>query len=105
MSPMKKRRQYPMLLGEPSPSLAKIGKMNMEELKERIEALAVEKARIDEKIKNLSNMQPRDDARIESLSTQAARLTALSNAAKDRLSGKQDRTSQYRGRDFRSPRR
>lgn len=94
MGRMRGKRAEPMLMGVPSPSLAKINKMNTDELVERIAALGVERERIATKIKNLSAMTPRDEARITELKTQASRLTALENVAKDRLSGKNERREQ-----------
>lgn len=94
MGRMRGKRAEPMLMGVPSPSLAKINKMNTDELVERIAALTVERERIATKIKNLSAMTPRDEARITELKTQASRLAALENVAKDRLSGKNERREQ-----------
>jgi peptidoglycan hydrolase CwlO-like protein len=91
-------------MGEPSPALTQINKMNIEQLTQRIEALEVESGHIGAKIKNLSHQQPPNDVRIAALTTQKARLAALIQVAQDRLSGKAERREQYDsggGRPFR----
>lgn len=88
MSPMRRRRSDPVFMGQPSPSLAKINRMTPQQLTDRIQALEVEAERISQKIKNLSNMQPRDEKRIALLTEQRERLAALQQIAKDRLAGK-----------------
>jgi hypothetical protein len=105
MGRMKRRRSDPILMGEPSPSLARISKMDPEELHEHIAALQGERQHLITKIANLSNMQPRPDERIALLATQQARLAALIQAAQDRLSGKVvPERREHRERPNRDPR-
>jgi hypothetical protein len=94
----KRRRPDPIFMGEPSPGLSKINKMNMEQLAERIATLRLESERINTKIANLSTINPPDTDRLAKLRAQGERLAALAQAAQDRLSGKMQR-SQDRGND------
>lgn len=87
-----------VLMGEPSPALAKIAKMNSEKLTEYIETLEVEAERLDVKAKNLLNVTPVDEERIADLHKQRKRLDALMEVARERLSGKMERRQQ-RGSD------
>ena len=104
MDRMSRRRPDPILMGEPSPSLAKINRMNMQQLAERIKALETESAHLSAKIERLSQVEPRDDEKIAALTEQKARLAALADVARKRLSGKAERTEQGSGRGSRSGR-
>jgi chromosome segregation ATPase len=95
MRPMRKKRPDPVLMGEPSPSLGRINKMNMEQLRERIVVLETEAARITTRIKNLSHVQPVDESRIKILQEQIERLEVLAKAAKERLEGKAERSRRF----------
>jgi len=94
---MRRRKPDPMLMGEPSPSLAKINKMNQEQLLERIESLQRESMHLLNKIERLKPLLPLPVEKIDILITQLARLRMLEKVARDRLSGKQERSEQYRG--------
>ncbi|MCC6581609.1 MAG: hypothetical protein IT440_14345 [Phycisphaeraceae bacterium] len=87
-----RRRPDPILMGQPSPSLAKINKMNMEELKERIASLETEKGHLSHKVEQLSQKEPRDEVKITELKALMSRLGALVNVAKERLEGKVERS-------------
>ena len=90
-----------MLLGEPSPSLAKINAMNMEKLAAKIASLQEEQQRMQAK---LDRLLARDPAAPEEKITQAketlTRLKALEDAAAKRLAGKAERKAmrEQRGR-------
>lgn len=91
----------PVLLGEPSPSLAKINSMNMEKLAAKIVSLKEEQTRMAAKLERLL---ARDPAAPEDKVTQAketlVRLKALEDAATTRLTGKAERKAmrEQRGR-------
>ncbi|MEM6854399.1 MAG: hypothetical protein AAF593_08320 [Planctomycetota bacterium] len=96
-----KPADLPMLLGEPSPSLAKINAMNMEKLAAKIASLQEEQQRMQAK---LDRLLARDPAAPEEKITQAketlVRLKALEDAAAKRLAGKAERKAmrEQRGR-------
>lgn len=81
----------PMLMGEPSPALTKIARMNSDKLKAHIETMKVEAERLDKKISNLKAIDPPDAERIEDLTKHRQRLAALLQAAAERLLGKLER--------------
>ena len=90
-----------MLLGEPSPSLAKINAMNMEKLAAKIVSLRDEQQRMDAKLKKLLARDPAAPAeKIEQAKTTLLRLKALEEAATERLRGKAERKAarEQRGR-------
>ncbi len=80
----------PVLLGKPSPSLARINKMNAEELIARIDSLSTERARLARRIEHLKIQDPVPQQRIDRLSRQIRRLAALQKTAGDRLAEKQE---------------
>ena len=81
----------PMLLGEPSPSLAKINAMNMAKLAEKIEALKADRVHLVAKAKKLHAAEPRDEAKLKMTLDLIERLDALKAAAETRLAGKAER--------------
>ncbi|MEM6458329.1 MAG: hypothetical protein AAF710_02945 [Planctomycetota bacterium] len=94
-------RGLPMLLGEPSPSLAKINGMNMEKLAAKIASLREEQVRMKAKLERLLARDPAAPAeKIEQAQATLARLKALEEAATRRLAGKAERKAQreQRGR-------
>jgi len=78
-------------MGEPSPALSKISRMHTEKLTQYIETLNLEDERLNVKIVNLTKMTPLDEPRITELLKQRKRLSALMEAARDRLAGKLER--------------
>lgn len=84
----------PILMGEPSPALTKIARMNTERLGTHIQTMQVESERLDTKITNLSGMTPPDEEKIAQLKAHRERLTALLEAAKKQLAGKIERRDQ-----------
>ncbi len=84
-----------MFLGMPSPSMARIQKMNMADLAARIERLTNEVANVEEKVKRLQQVDPRPDEKITELSALVKRLAALRNAAKDQLEMKVERKRRW----------
>lgn len=90
-----------MLLGEPSPSLAKINGMNMEKLALKIVSLREEQARMKTKLEKLEQRDPPAPAeKITQAKETLERLAALEKAAMERLQGKAERKKQreQRGR-------
>ncbi|HWB20066.1 MAG TPA: hypothetical protein VG711_07195 [Phycisphaerales bacterium] len=88
-------------MGEPSPGLARIYRMNMAQLTVRIERLQNEMGVLGKKLERLKSTEPQPMAEINSITVQIARLRALEKAAKERLEGKSER----RDRRMRTPRR
>ncbi len=80
-----------MLLGEPSPSLAKINTMNMAKLTEKIAQLEEEQTRVGAKLSRLEVVEPRPDEKIKAVKELLERLAALKEAAEKRLAGKAER--------------
>jgi hypothetical protein len=81
-----------MLLGEPSPSLAKINGMNMEKLAAKIASLREEQGRMKSKLEKLLQRDPPAPAeKVELAQDTLARLAALEKAATERLVGKAER--------------
>jgi hypothetical protein len=81
----------PILLGEPSPSLAKINTMNMVKLAEKITQLEEEQTRVGAKLSRLEVIDPLPDEKIKAVKELLARLAALKDAAEKRLAGKAER--------------
>jgi hypothetical protein len=81
-----------VLLGEPSPSLAKINAMNMEKLAAKIVSLRDEQVRMKAKLEKLEARDPAAPAeKIEQAKATLTRLSALEKAATERLAGKAER--------------
>ena len=89
------RRPDPMLLGQPSPSLSKINRMNIAELEVRIERLRTESARITKRINNLKRERPVPQNRIDQLTVEIKRLGLLRRAAEKRLEAKLKRRAEH----------
>ncbi len=98
MIPNHRKRPAPMLMGVPSPSLAKINKMNMVDLEARIERLHTERQRLQEKIQRLQAITPPPGDRIDDLGDQVKRLAVLERTAKDRLVTKGERKAEWEDR-------
>lgn len=81
----------PILLGEPSPSLAKINTMNMARLTEKITQLIEEQERVGAKLSRLEVIDPVPEEKIKSVKELLERLAALKLAAETRLAGKAER--------------
>ncbi len=77
-----------MLLGEPSPSLAKINTMNMAKLAEKIASLEKEQEDIKTRLKRLEEKDPPPAEKIATVQEQLKRLVALHEAASKRLQEK-----------------
>lgn len=85
----------PMLLGEPSPALAKIATMNIVKLEAKILSLKEEQERLAKRIERLVRQDPQPAEQIENLRMQLARLLAIEQAAKDRLTLKLERKARW----------
>ena len=101
MNKKENRRQFPTLLGKPSPSLAKISRLNQSELKARINSLATEADRVGQKMERLKGISPDPSDRVRELTDLADRLAALKKAAEDRLAQSNDEVQSAVG-DYRS---
>lgn len=88
-----KRKTTPILMGAPSPSLAKMKKMTMEEVAAQIEILTTEAARLSRKIEHLKIQNPIPQSRIDGLTEQIERLVVLQKTARDRLAIRQERAA------------
>lgn len=101
MNPRYQRRNRrppkpPMLLGEPSPSLARINCLNMKGLEQRIEALKVEAVNVSAKLARLkAHKPPPPPDRLEQLEQHLTRLAALEDLAKKRLERKAEAKARY----------
>ena len=82
-----------MLLGEPSPSLAKINTMNMAKLTEKIAQLTRDRGPLVAKLEKLQAKEdpPASPEEIKRTELLIARLDALKQAAQERLDGKAER--------------
>lgn len=81
----RKSRNYPNFLGQPSPSLAKLQKMNPAQLAEHVERLGTERQRLADKISRLQATRSPDPQRLSTLNSQLSRLQALERVAKQRM--------------------
>lgn len=86
---------YPILLGEPSPSLARIRLMNIEKLEAKIASLIESQERLAKRIVNLSRSEPPDTEKIERNKLELVRLGALKEAAEERLQEKLRRKAEW----------
>ena len=84
-----------MLLGEPSPSLAKIRLMNIEKLQAKIASLVESQEQLAKRIVNLERSNPDDTEKIERNRKELARLQALKEAAEERLQEKLRRKQEW----------
>lgn len=82
-------------MGEPSPALTKIAKMNTEKLRAHVATMKIEYDRMEKKIGNLQAMPEPDEKRIEQLKQHKIRLAALLKVASERLIGKLERSKGY----------
>lgn len=96
-------RKVPMFMGEPSPALAKIRRMNMADLNEHIERMDVDRDRLKTKIKRLRSQPEPPGQKVRTLGADVKRLEGLLEEARKLLSSKQDRKRQYELRDGRPP--
>lgn len=96
------KRRDPMLLGEPSPALSKMRKMNAPELEVYAQSLVVEAERLQQKIGHLERVKPVPSERIADLTKQIERIAALTDMARKRIEEIEQRTprGRYEGRSF-----
>ena len=84
-----------MLLGEPSPSLAKINRMNMVKLEAKIEQLVEEQSLVTKRLERLTCRDPVPTEQVERTREQLDRLVALEKAARERLELKTKRKAEW----------
>lgn len=89
-----RRPADPLLLGEPSPALTKIARMNTEKLTLHIQTMQVEAERLETRIENLSKLDPPDEKKIAQLKAHRDRLLALMEVSRTHLAGKIERRNQ-----------
>ncbi len=87
-----------MLMGEPSPALAKIGMMSIPKLEAKIQTLKEEQTRLIARIERLVRHDPQPAEQIENLKKQLARLEAIEQAAQERLKLKFERKANWEAR-------
>jgi len=80
----------PILLGKPSPSLAKMEKMTIQELSDRITILATEIGRHRRRVEHLKIQDPVPQKRVDSLLRQVRRLAALERATQEKMRVQED---------------
>lgn len=83
----------PMLMGMPSPSLAKINRMRPDELREKIKSLETEQAQITARIDRLNAVDPVPTDKIKALLELKSRLDALKDVATKKLAADGAQTS------------
>lgn len=84
-----------MLMGEPSPSLAKLQRMNTTQLQEHLQRLVTERERLQSKIDRLKSMDEPREEQVKSLTEQIARLEALEKLTRERLEEKLRRAKEW----------
>jgi len=90
-----------MLLGEPSPSLAKINRMPMMKLGPKIEQLQLELDRVHSKIERMRAQDDPPTDRIEKATELVKRLKVLKELAEKRLEEKTARKAAWDARQKR----
>ena len=90
-------KKLPILMGEPSPSLAKINRMNTEQLQAKIVSLSKEQELVAARIMRLRAVHPVPEEKIDQLKTLLHRLEALKKIAEERLDGKNERSARREG--------
>jgi len=85
---MGRRKKVPMLLGLPSPSLARLNKKDPEELAEQIERLQEEAGHVKRRLEKFRSLPEPPQERIQHLQALLQRLEVLERLARDRISGK-----------------
>ncbi len=98
-----KAKQPPILLGEPSPSLAKINAMNMVKLVAKIEQLVNEQTALSKRIERLEALDQRPEEQIARTGEQLDRLKVLEKAARDRLGEKAKRKAAWEQKQRAAP--
>jgi len=86
-------------MGEPSPAMAKINRMNMAALQAYIERMVAEAKRLDQRVANLEALDEPPAEKIASLRDQRQRVAALAKAAAARLDEKAERKARYDARN------
>lgn len=84
-----------MLLGEPSPSLARINMMNMVKLEAKIQQLVEEQGLVSQRLERLTSRDPVPTDQVERTQEQLNRLVALEKAARERLELKTKRKAEW----------
>lgn len=87
-----------MLLGEPSPSLAKINGMNIAQLTAKLASLDEELARVTAKLGRLEGQDVKPEEKIKVVTDLIARLKALKIITEKRLAEKAQRKAAYEAR-------
>lgn len=93
MRPQKKRP--PIIDGLPSPSVAKMTRMNIAELQDHIAKLTTEGGHLEKRIERLMAMQPPHEEQVTPLRAQLARLQVLIGLAQQHLKDKNERKGQW----------
>jgi chromosome segregation ATPase len=84
-----------MFMGEPSPALAKIRRMNMADLTAHIDRMDTDRERLKNKLKRLRTQPDPPGQKMRVLGADIKRLEGLLEEARKLLSNKEDRKRQY----------
>lgn len=85
----KRRSPGPILMGQPSPSLARINRADARELTQKVERLNIEIQRLEVRIRNLTTHKPPIQRNLSNLHDQVKRLEVLRKLAQDKLAERQ----------------
>lgn len=94
----RRRPKPPIIDGEPSPSAAKIGRMNIADLEAHIARLKTEAGHLERRIGHLAVLQPPREEQVAQLQAQLARLHKLVGLAEDQLKIKHQRKQEWEAR-------
>ncbi len=84
-----------MIDGLPSPSVAKMAKMNITQLEEHIAKLTAESGHLEKRIERLAKLQPPNEQQTSLLRGQLSRLQTLIGLAQQHLKDKHERKGQW----------
>lgn len=93
--PQSDKPDAPMLLGEPSPSLARINMMNMVKLEAKIVQLANEQTALVSRLERLNALDEAPTEKLQRAGKQLDRLKDLEKAARTRLEEKVRRKAEW----------
>ena len=82
--PQRRPKEFPMFMGLPSPSLARINRMSQERLRTHVESLQRESIHILNKLERLKTITPSPTEKMDAMILLLARLRGLEKIARDR---------------------
>lgn len=90
-----RRKPLPIVDGEPSPSAAKIARMNIADLEAHIARLKTERERLGVRVENLAKVEPPRPDKVKELQASVERLDVLIKLAEERLVEKNKRKADW----------